>query len=240
MRPRPSYSFPSCGRYNVETLPAHPQNDRAQDTIRAQAMLAVGNLSWSLHRVRTQGTTAATIVRSDPCDRSTSSSISNGNSGSNVVVQDLDYNRPPDPRAGELVSLPRLRSLCDAATRLVATEPDHAAGSAARALGYLAWALDPEGIGGGGVGRRGRREVSTVLPTNGESETKDRRLQDEAVSTLAARLDSAVGGTGGSTADSAFRKGDRKLDGPAAKCRCGKNTIPRGFLENAPITFSPQ
>lgn len=98
-------------------------------------MLAVGNLSCSLHGIRSRPPRRA----APPAP--TSPKI-DGGPGS------LPGPPPPPPpaavSAGDLVPRPRLRSLCDGALRLAATEPDHAAGSAVRALGYLAWGLDPE------------------------------------------------------------------------------------------------
>ncbi|CAM9267614.1 unnamed protein product, partial [Sphacelaria rigidula] len=78
-------------------------------TIRAQATLAVGNLSCSLH-----------AIRSGPLARGVASS------------------------SAQPVSRPQLRSLCEGVLRLAKNEPDHSVGSAARALGYLAWSLDTD------------------------------------------------------------------------------------------------
>ncbi|CAN0144766.1 unnamed protein product, partial [Ectocarpus fasciculatus] len=117
-------------------------------TIRAQAMLAVGNLSCSLHGIRSRRRSLP------PPTPSLSSS----------PITSCAQQPPPPPEGtpychvcpvagtGDLLPRPRLRSLCDGALWLTATEPDHAAGSAVRALGYLAWGLDPEKNGGGGGG----------------------------------------------------------------------------------------
>ncbi|CBJ28390.1 hypothetical protein Esi_0104_0093 [Ectocarpus siliculosus] len=70
---------------------------------------------------------------------------------------------------GDLIPRPRLRSLCDGALRLTATEPDHAAGSAVRALGYLAWGLDPDNFGGGGDGWGGKDGVVKARERDNES-----------------------------------------------------------------------
>lgn len=117
----------------------------------------------------------------------------------------MSGDRPP--LGEELISWPRLRSLCDVAIYLVATEPDHAAGSAARALGYLAWALDPVMC-----------TTHADLPVPFSESCEDRRLQDEAVSTLTSRLGREAEGTVFAD-DVVCRRGGRKLDGAVAKCR---------------------
>lgn len=147
-------------------------------------MLAVGNLSWSLHRMRSRPSTEG-----HPCE----------------PCNTMSGDGPP--LGEDLISRPRLRSLCDAAMYLVSTEPDHAAGSAARALGYLAWTLDPMIC-----------KCHANFPVSASESCEDRRLQDEAVSTLTSRLGREAEWTG-FAADVACGRGGRKLDGAVAKCR---------------------
>eukprot|EP00752_Nemacystus_decipiens_P015738 g14050.t1 len=119
-------------------------------TIRAQAMLAVGNLSCSLHGIRSRQQSLSTSLHALDHSRP---SASCGSSEPLMPGQAAACRVTPE----ELVPRPRLRSLCNGALRLTATEPDHAAGSAVRALGYLAWGLDPANIGSGGGGGGFRR-----------------------------------------------------------------------------------
>ncbi|CAM9169386.1 unnamed protein product [Ectocarpus sp. 13 AM-2016] len=151
--------------------------------IRAQAMLAVGNLSCSLHGIRSRR-------RSLPPP--TPSSLSS------PITSCTQQAPPPPPQqgardcqvspaagtgasTGDLLPRPRLRFLCDGALRLTATEPDHAAGSAVRALGYLAWGLDPDNFGGGADGWGGKNGVvearakdneraASLLPVGGDED----------------------------------------------------------------------
>ncbi|CAN0142935.1 unnamed protein product, partial [Scytosiphon promiscuus] len=119
-------------------------------TIRAQAVLAVGNLSCSLHGIRSRRPSRFSRQPSSG-DRQHTVTPSrdegdHGSGGTNGTVATTG-----GVRGGGLVSRSRLRSLCSGALRLTATEPDHAAGSAVRALGYLAWGLDPDNAGDDGV-----------------------------------------------------------------------------------------
>lgn len=117
----------------------------------------------------------------------------------------------------ELVKRSQLRSLCEGALRLTTNEPDHAAGSAARALGYLAWSLD-------------------VGATGGNEEKGYSLLQGKAVFTLATRAN--AGGEEIRSANDGIKDGgevvadglgtdrrgargvrDRRADIAAAKCR---------------------
>eukprot|EP00903_Cladosiphon_okamuranus_P013629 g12693.t1 len=148
-------------------------------TIRAQAMLAVGNLSCSLHSIRSRHPRSTPPALDDPPPTPTSPRLDNSKSATNTPSPSSFGRSEPSvfgPAApvvspGELVPRPRLRSLCSGALRLTATEPDHAAGSAVRALGYLAWGLDPANnssrgnAGGedrGGLGEGGKRCANSV------------------------------------------------------------------------------
>ena len=94
------------------------------------------------------------------------------------------------------------------------TEPDNAAGSAVRALGYLTWGL----------------AVGTGLDGGLEEAGGDRELQDRAVLALAKRLELPAGGgavppTGARTTGRGGAReergvaGGRRADVAAAKCR---------------------
>ncbi|CAN0321606.1 unnamed protein product [Pylaiella littoralis] len=115
-------------------------------TIRGQAMLAVGNLACSLHSIRSRRSPPLPPPPPPPPPSIQQHPVLRRSLAAPVCL-------------GDLVTRPRLRALCNGALRLTATEPDHAAGSAVRALGYLAWGLDPEpnagGSGGGGGGGGG-------------------------------------------------------------------------------------
>ncbi|CAN0473348.1 unnamed protein product, partial [Ectocarpus sp. 12 AP-2014] len=140
-------------------------------TIRAQAMLAVGNLSCSLHGIRSRRRSLPPLTPS---------------SVSSPITSCAQQPPPPPPPqgtrdcqvfpaagtgagTGDLLPRPRLRSLCDGALRLTATEPNHAAGSAVRALGYLAWGLDPDNFGGGADGWGGKNGVVEARARDNES-----------------------------------------------------------------------
>lgn len=128
-------------------------------------MLAVGNLSCSLHGIRSRHPSwTPSALAAPPSQRLDTTDAAATTTTSSFSSSCCGGSEPPmlGPAAaaaslvspGELVPRPRLRSLCSGALRLTATEPDHAAGSAVRALGYLAWGLDPANNGGAG-GRRG-------------------------------------------------------------------------------------
>lgn len=91
-----------------------------QATIRSQAVLAVGNLSWSLHNV----------ARSCPDSENTSHECDEG------IASPVGAATP--------VARHRLRSLLESTLRLAAAESSGAAASAMRAVGYLALSLDSQ------------------------------------------------------------------------------------------------
>lgn len=154
-------------------------------------MLAVGNLSCSLHGLRSRQrrhppatpsallddprtSTSTSTFQQSPRVGTTSDATADADADTTASSSPFSspYGRAEPPVPGPVASLaspadlvprPQLRSLCRGALRLTATEPDHAAGSAVRALGYLAWGLDPANIssgdssgGGGGGGDRPR------------------------------------------------------------------------------------
>lgn len=140
-------------------------------------MLAVGNLSCSLHGIRSTHAPSTSPALDDLPPTPTSPRLDTTNA---TTTTPSSFGRSEPPMLGpaapfvspaELVPRPRLRSLCSGALRLTATEPDHAAGSAVRALGYLAWGLDPanngSGSGSGGEDRvlgEGGERCATSLP----------------------------------------------------------------------------
>lgn len=168
-------------------------------------MLAVGNLSCSLHDVRSRHPSSTT---SAPDERSATTTSPRLDTAADAAATTTSSPRcrssePPMPGPAaplvsslpprDLVPRPRLRSLCSGALRLAATEPDHAAGSAVRALGYLAWGLDPANNGGGSSRRRGGGGGSggDGLTERGKKRSANR------VPSLLLSLSSGRGGEGG-------------------------------------------
>lgn len=119
--------------------PFPPTPSFRQPTLRAQAVLATGNLACSLHDILCRADSNLRFRSGSPGD------VSGGVRG-DVVTEDLF---PLGNASPSLCKTSRLRSMCGVAMRLATTEPDYAAGSAVRAVSYLAWCLDRDAAGGG-------------------------------------------------------------------------------------------
>lgn len=171
-------------------------------------MLAVGNLSCSLHGIRSRRRSLPPPTRSSSSPPITS-------------CAQLSQSRPEGTwdcqvsptgtgaGTGDLLPRPRLRCLCDGALRLTTKEPDHAAGSAVRALGYLAWGLDPDsfGDGGGWGGTGGERHSGGGAGNNGVVEARATD-NESAVSLLPVGGDEDDAVASGPTVEAAAESGE--------------------------------
>lgn len=190
-------------------------------------MLAVGNLSCSIHSIRSRKESACPL-----------GPIRYAETGGTTTTSKASRRQTPSLSDENLVPPCRWHSLCEGAARLTTTEPDHAAGSAVRALGYLAWGLqvDYERDGSVCVGGR-RKNVGSPSPAGARRKTQTHivtrepcgvlreehgdgeaaRMQERAIRVLEGRL-----GVGRDDAASGrWTEGDdKKAELAAAKCRC--------------------